>query len=78
MRTPVISELMYPEVPKFSIKSGVIQPIVITIPSRKISGEKEQVHRAIKAVIQKVINPLNAKPTLTVKIASARITSPRI
>ena len=74
MRTAEIIVFMYPEIPKFSIKSGVIKPMVTTIPRRKTRGEKEQVHKAMKAVIQKTIKPLKAKPTLTVKIASARIT----
>ena len=67
---------MYPEVPKLLIMSGVINVSVTTIPARKIIGEKDAVHNAINAVIQKIIKPLNTAPTFTVKIASARITNP--
>ena len=76
MRTAVISVLIKPEGPKVRIISGVIHASVITIPTRKLIGEKDPVHKAIKAVIQKVIKPLNTAPTFTVKIASARITAP--
>ena len=64
----------YPEIPKLSINSGVIKAIQITISRRKSKGEKEQVHNAIKAVIQKIINPLNTALDFNVKIASANIT----
>ena len=74
MSTTVIMIFMYPEIPKLLKSSGVIQATVTTMPRRKISGENEQVHKAIKAVMQKIIKPLNTAPTFTVKIASARIT----
>jgi hypothetical protein len=54
-----------------------MQATVTTIPQRKIIGEKEQVHKAINAVIQKIIKPLKTAPTLTVKTASASITEHR-
>ncbi len=74
MRTTVMSVFKYPEVPKFEINSGVINPIEIIIPRRKTRGEKEQVHRAIKPVIQKIIKPLKTALDFKVKIASANIT----
>ncbi len=65
---------MYPDIPKLLSRSGVIKATVITIPQRKMIGEKEQVHKAINAVIQKIIKPLKTAPTFTVKTASASIT----